>query len=252
MRFKIRNGFRSYRTTDGSKPVLSGIDLEIDSGEFVCVLGPSGCGKSTLLRACAGLDHLDSGTLFIDDEPAVSPGPDRFLILQDQNQVFPWMTARQNVELGRSARRLGSDGSTVERATSDDYLRLVDLYDAADYYPHQLSGGMRQRLALARALAVEPRLLLMDEPFASLDAVARGELQSLLLRVWRDRRMTILFVTHDIGEALLLGDRVLLMDRIGGFSMEERLSLPRPRDLYDTGMRDLRDRLLTGMNRELP
>ncbi len=191
-------------------PLLRGITLTVSPGELVCVLGASGCGKSTLLRIAAGLEPHDSGEVLLDGNRVRSPGTDRLLLFQDQDQLFPWLTAADNVAFALSA--VGRDRSeAVVRAALDE----VELSAGADLYPHQLSGGMRQRVALARTLSVATGVLLMDEPFANLDAPSRVRLQDLLLSIRRERNATVLFVTHDIGEAMRLGDRIVVMGRAG-------------------------------------
>ena len=204
------------------------VDLSVARGEFVCLLGPSGCGKTTLLNAVAGFLQVSSGELTLNRAPIDRPGPDRAMVFQ-QPALLPWRDVLHNVTYGleMSGRMRGRDA--VARANS--LLKLVGLADFARSFPHQLSGGMQQRVNLARALAVEPELLLLDEPFASVDAQTRETLQVELLAICRRARVTALFVTHDIGEAVFLADRVCIFSRRPGRIVREvRVQLPKPRD----------------------
>jgi NitT/TauT family transport system ATP-binding protein len=197
----------SVRFVSGSKEVmaLDGVNLEIEPSEFVALLGPSGCGKSTLLNAIAGFQFPARGSVEVDGVPVREPSAERPVVFQ-QHSLFPWMTALQNIAFGlRMLRRPNP------LLTAKSYLHLVGLAEYANYYPRQLSGGMQRRIGLARALAVEPKLLLMDEPFGALDAQTRILMQEQLLTIWEQRRQTLVFVTHDIDEAIFLADRVLVM-----------------------------------------
>jgi NitT/TauT family transport system ATP-binding protein len=212
---------------------LHDIDLGIASGEFVCLLGPSGCGKSTLLHIVAGFISPDEGRITAHGETVAGPGVDRCVLFQSPT-LFPWLTSRDNVLFGPRSRGLDNI-ETRERA--DALLATVGLEDFRDHYPHQLSGGMRHRAALARALINRPRILLMDEPFAALDAITREQMQNFLLDLWQRERMTVLFVTHDVEEAALLSDRVCIMSpRPGRIVDIVDIELARPRDeaLRDT------------------
>jgi NitT/TauT family transport system ATP-binding protein len=206
---------------------LRGIDLEVRSGEFVSLLGPSGCGKSTLLHIVAGFIAPDAGKIVVHGKAVTGPGMDRCVLFQSPT-LFPWLTSRDNVMFGPRA----SGGANAEtRRRADDLLEMVGLGDFRDHYPHQLSGGMRHRAALARALINQPRILLMDEPFAALDAITRETMQNFLLELWERERMTVLFVTHDVEEAALLSDRVCVMSaRPGRIVSIEAIGLERPRD----------------------
>jgi ABC-type nitrate/sulfonate/bicarbonate transport system ATPase subunit len=232
---------KRYEVDDGEIVALASISISIAESEFVCLLGPSGCGKSTLLRIVAGLIAPSGGSIHIDGRAVTGPGPDRAVVFQDY-ALFPWMTVAENVEFGLAAR---SVDSARRRAVSSELLRAVDLGEFAGQYPHHLSGGMKQRVSIARALAVDPVLLLMDEPFGALDAQTRYVMQQELLRVWKTYRKTVLFVTHSIDEALYLADRVLVMTaRPGRIKEEIRVSLPRPRDIAGTEFSALRKRAL--------
>ncbi len=200
--------FRSYGNSRGSfTPALQNIDLEIEQGEFVCIVGPSGCGKSTLLHLIAGLDRPTTGEITVDGGPVKGPGTDRILLFQELG-LFPWLTVRQNVEFGL---KMAGVSPTERRDQARVFLRMVHLSHFEDHYIHQLSGGMKQRVALARSLTLRPKILLMDEPFAALDAQTRDMLHDELERIWKETAPTIVFVTHNVREAVRLGDRVLLM-----------------------------------------
>jgi NitT/TauT family transport system ATP-binding protein len=198
----------------------------VREGEFVSIVGPSGCGKTTFLRIIDGLESHDAGTIRIDGRVTRKPGPDRAFVFQDDS-LFPWRNVWKNAEFGLEVQRRVT-AETRERVNG--LLDLVGLKGFERFYPHQLSGGMRQRLNLARALAVNPEVLLMDEPFAALDAQTREIMQTELLRIWETRRATVLFITHQIDEAVYLSDRVLVFSRRPGRIQEDiRIELPRPR-----------------------
>lgn len=206
---------------------LDGIDLAVPEGQFVCILGPSGCGKSTLLFIMAGLEKATSGAITIDGRAVTDPGRDRGMLFQ-QFALFPWRTARKNIEFGLELQKL--DKATRWEKTKH-WLAIMNLQDFADMYPHQLSGGMQQRIAIARLLINDPEILLMDEPFAALDAQTRTLLGEELVRVWQQTRRTVLFVTHSVDEAIFLADRLLVMTRRPGrFKADLWIDLPRPRD----------------------
>jgi NitT/TauT family transport system ATP-binding protein len=234
---------------DGTAIVaLAGIALAVEAGEFVCLLGPSGCGKSTLLRIVAGLIPPTTGTVRLEGRPVTGPGPDRAVVFQDY-ALFPWMTVRDNVEFGLAARGVEPER---RRRVALELLRAVGLAEFAGKYPHHLSGGMKQRVSIARALAVDPALLLMDEPFGALDAQTRYVMQQELLRIWRAYRKTVLFVTHSIDEALYLGDRVVIMTaRPGRVKAELRVAQERPRDIAGAEFGRLRKQALDLLSEEI-
>jgi NitT/TauT family transport system ATP-binding protein len=224
----VSKTFRHSR--GGTVTAVHGVDLEVHTGEFVCLLGPSGCGKSTLLNLFAGLDRPDTGELLIDGRPIEAPGPDRAVLFQEP-ALFPWMNVRDNVEF--ALEMLGLPKDEREDRTMR-WLRRVHLGRFAKAQPHELSGGMRQRAALARALACQPEVLLADEPFAALDAQTREILQRELQEVWSETRNTFVFVTHNVREATFLADRVVLMSAPPGTLVaEHRIDVPRPRDMED-------------------
>jgi ABC-type nitrate/sulfonate/bicarbonate transport system ATPase subunit len=205
---------------------LGGISFSIAAGELVSLVGPSGCGKSTLLRLIAGLDIPDSGELLVGDEKILGPNAERGLVFQDPN-LFPWLTVRRNIEAGLVARGV----LRQKRSEVDEFMRLVGLERFANSYPHHLSGGMAQRVALARALINHPKVLLLDEPLGALDAFTRMRMQDEVLRLWKNRRTTMLLVTHDIDEAIYMSDRILIMTQAPGrIDRNIEIGLVRPRD----------------------
>jgi len=221
---------RRFQAPGGTVQALEKIDLEIREGELLCIVGPSGCGKSTLLNLIAGLDQPSEGAVWVDDRRVEGPGTDRIVIFQELG-LFPWLTVRENVEFGL---RMKGVPAAVRADRARHYLRLVHLTGFETSYPHQLSGGMKQRTALARSLATEPDILLMDEPFAALDAQTRDLLHEELERIWADTHRTIVFVTHNVREAVRLGDRVVVLTfRPGRIKSELPIHLPRPRHLED-------------------
>ncbi len=242
-----------YQTDTGSGLLaLDHINLQVQPGEFLCIVGPSGCGKSTLLHLIAALQKPTSGTIAIDDKQVSTPGTDRILIFQEHG-LFPWLTVAQNVEFGMKMKGL----SKAERKDKvRHYLRLVHLLQFKDSRPHELSGGMRQRVSLARALATEPDVLLMDEPFAALDAQTRDMLHDELEKIWAETGCTVIFVTHNVREAVRLGDRVALMSfRPGRVKQEFVVDLPRPRHLEEVDVartaREILDSLRDEINKSL-
>jgi NitT/TauT family transport system ATP-binding protein len=241
--------FRSYANSRGSfTPALQNIDLEIEQGEFVCIVGPSGCGKSTLLHLIAGLDRPTTGELTVDGNAVQGPGTDRILLFQELG-LFPWLTVRQNVEFGLKMSGVSRD---ERRDRARVFLRMVHLSHFEDHFIHQLSGGMKQRVALARSLALRPKILLMDEPFAALDAQTRDMLHDELERIWKETAPTIVFVTHNVREAVRLGDRVLLMSfRPGRIKSQFQINLQRPRHVEDTDVAYLSKEILGQLREEI-
>jgi NitT/TauT family transport system ATP-binding protein len=219
---------------------LRGIDLAVDRGEFVCLLGPSGCGKSTLLNAVAGFSPPTAGRISVDGKTILAPGPERGMVFQEY-ALFPWMTVAQNVAFGLEIQKRpkGEIAATVDRL-----LDTLKLKDFRDRYPKDLSGGMRQRVAIARVLAIDSPILLMDEPFGALDALTRRNLQDELLRIWAEFGKTILFVTHSIEESIYLADRIVVMTyRPGTLKRDQRVALPRPRDAASPEFNELKREL---------
>ena len=230
-----------YRSYDGKETVaLNGVDLTIEENEFICVVGPSGCGKTTLLNMIAGLEAVTEGTIRLDGREIVGPGNDRGVVFQ-QYALFPWLTVRQNIEFGMAYLRKTEqvNGSPVtrrytrqeKREIAEHYMKMVDLQDFANAYPKELSGGMKQRVAIARGYAIAPQVMLMDEPFGALDAQTRAQLQEDLLKTWQQDRRTCFFITHDVEEAVLLSTRCVIMSaRPGRVKEIVRIDLPYPRN----------------------
>ncbi|MEU6412953.1 ABC transporter ATP-binding protein [Microbispora sp. NPDC046933] len=213
----------------GKEPfvALGGVSLDIADNEFVTVVGPSGCGKSTLLNILAGLEQPTGGTALVDGKPVTGPGPERGVIFQ-QYALFPWLTVRENVEFGMRTAKVPKQ---ERRERAEHFIRLVGLEQFADALPKTLSGGMKQRCAIARAYAVNPSILLMDEPFGALDALTRVRLQEQLLDTWSKERRTVMFITHDVDEAVFLANRVVVMAaRPGRIAEIIDVDLPYPRD----------------------
>ena len=221
---EVRGLGKRYRSAQGEVEALRGIDFSVRRREFVCVIGPSGCGKSTLIRILAGLDQHTEGEALLDGKPITGPGQDRGMVFQGYS-LFPWLTVKKNVMFG--PRMKGESDDQAER-DARLWLELVGLEKFADAYPHQLSGGMRQRVALARALVNQPRILLMDEPFGALDAQTRARMQSHLIEIWKNIDVTVLFITHDLDEAIYLADRILVLKAHPG-EVQEVIEVPVPR-----------------------
>jgi NitT/TauT family transport system ATP-binding protein len=224
-----RVGIRYHRQRTGDELVaVDGVDLNVSQGEFVSIVGPSGCGKTTFLNAVDGLIPIASGSLLLNDREITAPGPDRAMVFQ-QPSLLPWRTVTGNVIYGLEMQRRAGRES---RDTAKRLIDLVGLGGFADSWPSELSGGMQQRVNLARALATDPELLLLDEPFASLDAQTRETMQQELTRIWGETRKTAIFITHDIAEAVYLADRVIVFTaRPGRVKLDVKIDLPRPRDL---------------------
>jgi NitT/TauT family transport system ATP-binding protein len=228
---RVHNARKVYESDNQSYVAIDGINLEIATGELLCLLGPSGCGKSTLLNLLAGFEAVSAGTIEFKGDPVRGAGRDRVMFFQDAGSaLFPWLTVEENVRFGLRVRRVPKAES---EPIVEKYLKMVDPDRHRRKFPAQLSGGMRQRLQIARALAVEPEVFLMDEPFAALDALTRRRMHAVLLGIWQRTEKTIVFVTHDIAEALVLGDRIGVMS-VGPGSVITKIipiDMPRPRDL---------------------
>ncbi|BDU70227.1 nitrate ABC transporter ATP-binding protein [Geothrix oryzae] len=236
----IRGVHKVFQSGGQDVYALKAIDLDIAQGEFVCLLGPSGCGKSTLLNAVAGFSLPTSGEIAVEGTAVTAPGPDRGMVFQEY-ALFPWMTVEQNIAFGL---QIKGEAKTAIQAKVDGLLELLHLQDFRKRYPKDLSGGMRQRVAIARVLALDSPIMLMDEPFGALDALTRRNLQDELLRLWTELRKTILFVTHSIEEALYLADRTVVMTyRPGTLKRDLRVDLPRPRDVASPGFNALKKEL---------
>jgi len=245
---KIEGVSKIFAGRAGLVEALRPVDVDVAAGEFVCLLGPSGCGKSTLLSIIAGLETASSGTIWADGRKVRGPGTDRVLLFQEA-ALFPWLDVQHNVEFGlRQAGVPARERAVVARR----FIELVHLKGFERSYVHQLSGGMRQRVAIARALAIDPAILLMDEPFGALDALTRDRLHIELESIWASTRKTVLFVTHNVREAVALGDRVLVFSpRPGRIVREFRVNLPRPRMLEDHSLVDLTAEIMSVLRSEL-
>jgi NitT/TauT family transport system ATP-binding protein len=225
---EVKNLTFEYAVEQRRVLAVDDVSFSVRPSEFLCILGPSGCGKTTILNVLAGLLTPTHGEIRIGGAPIRAGGQDRGVVFQDFAQLFPWRTAQANVAFGLEMR--GVDKPTRDK-TALEFLRLVGLEKFADVYPHQLSGGMQQRVAIARSLAYNPKVLLMDEPFAALDAMTRDDMQQLLTDVWQRTQKTIVYITHNVAEAVFLGDRVLILAaHPGTVKAELALDLPRPRD----------------------
>jgi len=226
----IEDACKVYPTPKGPYTVLQSVNLTVHEGEFICVIGHSGCGKSTLLNMVAGFTKPSSGKVLLNSQPITQPGPDRMMVFQNY-ALLPWLTAFENIYLALNA--VFPNKSKAEKsAIVRDHLALVGLTEAGDKKPTQISGGMKQRVAIARALAIRPQVLILDEPFGALDAITKEELQEELLKIWNERRCTVLMITHDIDEALFLADRLVMMTNGPAANIGEIMNIPfpRPRD----------------------
>jgi NitT/TauT family transport system ATP-binding protein len=251
MKLSIQAVSKKFAGRAGEVHALSNVCLEVQEHEFVILVGASGCGKSTLLNIVAGLEEEFEGQVLMDGNPVLEPGPERAMVFQD-GALFPWLTVVKNVEFGLKRLHVSAN---ERREKALDYLEIVGLSKVADGLIHELSGGMRQRVAIARALAVEPQVLLMDEPFSALDAQTREDLYVELQKIWQRTGATILFVTHNVREAVTLGDRVILIRRptrqdgvwLPSIQNEMMISLPRPRHIDDVEVTKLAKELSLAM-----
>ena len=221
---EVKNLDKTYKTNKGETVALKNVSFKTHKREIVCVIGPSGCGKSTLARILAGLEGYSGGEVLLDNKPITGPGRERGMVFQGYT-LFPWRTVKQNVMFGLEMNGIGNIESGRE---ADLWLELVGLEKFANAFPHELSGGMKQRVAIARALVNQPRILLMDEPFGALDAQTRCKMQSHLLEIWRNIDITIVFITHDLDEAIFLADRILVLKAHPG-EVQELIEVPVPR-----------------------
>jgi NitT/TauT family transport system ATP-binding protein len=238
----------NYDTPTGTVAGVSGVNFGMEESEFLCIVGPSGCGKSTLLNIIAGFLAPSSGEIRVAGQPVLGYGMDRGVVFQDFAQLFPWRTALGNVAFGLEMKGLAK---AEREKIALEQLRLVKLENFARSYPHHLSGGMQQRVAIARALAYNPAVLLMDEPFAALDALTRDDMQRLLAEVWRETRKTVIYVTHNVAEAVYLADRVVVMTpHPGTVKTEVPIALPRPRDPLSIEFLDYQKELLRLLGQE--
>lgn len=239
---KVEGVSKTFPGRSGAVEALRPVDMDIAAGEFVCLLGPSGCGKSTLLSIIAGLEAASGGKVLVDGKEVRGPGTDRVLLFQEA-ALFPWLDVQRNVEFGlRQAGIPAKERAAIARR----FIEIVHLKGFERSFAHQLSGGMRQRVAIARALAIDPAILLMDEPFGALDALTRDRLHAELESIWTTTRKTVVFVTHNVREAVALGDRVLIFSpRPGRIVAEFRVALPRPRSLEDHQLVSMASEIMT-------
>ena len=222
---QIENLSKSYTSTGGQSEILKDLNLSVKKNEFICILGPSGCGKSTLLRCIAGFESY-AGTIRCGGKIATKPSTERIMVFQDYNQLFPWKTVEENIRY--PLRIQGIRDKAELKARSDEVLKKVGLDGYQRYYPHELSGGMKQRAAIAKALALNPEIILMDEPFAALDAITRNKLQRELNQISADTDITVIFITHNIQEAITLGTRLILLGNNGRIVIDKQNPLQKP------------------------
>ena len=241
MYIDIKNVSIEFQQHKQKFAALNDISLSISEGEFICLLGPSGCGKTTLLNAIAGFEKISSGSIKIAGQEVNKPDAQNTFLFQNYG-LLPWRTVQHNVELGLENKKLTKD---ERRQISDKYINLVGLDDFKKRHPNQLSGGMQQRVAIARALAVDPKILFMDEPFCALDVITRANLQDEIIRIWQECRKTVIFVTHDIDEAVYLADRVVIMTpNPGRIKAVKTINLGRGRDRTGKEILSIRDHVL--------
>ncbi len=235
---KIENLKKQYKNAKNF--VLNGIDLTIHEEDFLCVLGPSGCGKSTMIRCIAGFEDYQ-GTIEVSGKTVKGPGTDRIMVFQDFNQLFPWKTVLGNITFPL---KVGGMKNRKERiARAEEYLDKVNLLQYKDYYPHQLSGGMKQRVAIAKGMALGSKIIMMDEPFAALDAMTRNQMQSELMHIKEKEKMTVLFITHNIQEAIALGNRIMVMSKDGQIKEHMYNTIEKPVTPASTGYGELWEHL---------
>ena len=216
---------KNYHDGPDSRDILKDLNLEVNQGDFLTILGPSGCGKTTLIRCIAGFEDYE-GDILVDGQKVKEPGIDRFMVFQTFEQLFPWKTVKNNILYPLKQNGM-TDKEELDRI-AEEHLEMVGLAGKGDLYPHQLSGGMKQRVAIAKGLALRPKIILMDEPFAALDAMTRNKLQAELLRIKEHENATIIFITHNIQEALVLGNRVMLMGKNGEIKINMENNIPKP------------------------
>ena len=239
---------KSFKCRNGELAVLENINLEIKNGEFLCIVGPSGCGKTTLINIIAGLDLATSGKVLHKGKLIEGISPERLVIFQDLG-LFPWLTVQKNVEFGLKLKKLFPN---EQQEIALEYLDMVNLIHFKDAYIHELSGGMKQRVALARALAINPEILLMDEPFAALDAQTRDMLHMELQKIWAKTKKTIIFVTHNVREAVCLGDRVIVLSSLPAVIKSSfAVDLERPRRIEDYGLMEIVRKILAELRFEI-
>jgi len=248
VKLEAKNIVKYFRHDDYQLKALDGVNLKVEGGDFVCLIGPSGCGKSTFLRIVAGLEVPDEGEILFDGKPVTETGPDRILVFQE-GALFPWLKVSDNVEFGLKMAGVPKD----ERSEiSERYLEMMQLTKFANSYTYQLSTGMKQRVSIARALAMDPDVLLMDEPFASLDAQTRDLLLVEMQLIWQKTKKTILFVTHNVAEAVVLGNKVAIFsNRPSSVKKEMSIDFPRPRLIEDEKLMKFQQQILAELKPEV-
>ncbi len=248
VKLEAKNIVKYFRHDDYQLKALDGVNLKVEAGDFVCLIGPSGCGKSTFLRIVAGLEVPDEGEILFDGKPVTETGPDRILVFQE-GALFPWLKVSDNVEFGLKMAGVPKD----ERSEiSERYLDMMQLTKFANSYTYQLSTGMKQRVSIARALAMDPDVLLMDEPFASLDAQTRDLLLVEMQLIWKKTKKTILFVTHNVAEAVVLGNKVAIFsNRPSSVKKEMSIDFPRPRLIEDEKLMKFQQQILAELKPEV-
>lgn len=246
MALEIKNVSRSYKGS--TKETLTHISLSIRDGEFICIIGPSGCGKSTLLNIIAGLDHPTSGEIILNENKITGPGSDRVVMFQE-HALFPWLNVIDNVLFGM---KLAGVPKTQQMEKAEHYLKMVQLWNFKNYRIHELSGGMRQRTSLARALCIDSPVLLMDEPFSALDKQTTNKLRKDLEDIWKKTKKTIFFVTHSVEEAVFLADRIVILSESPGYIKDVfPITLPRPRTIDSESFLKVRHEILSCVEREV-
>lgn len=241
------SGLTKHYDNNADRPILEKLDLTVRENEFICILGPSGCGKSTLLRCVAGFEEY-TGSIECNGKPVKTPSPERIMVFQDYNQLFPWKTVEKNIQYPLKVKGI-RDKQELKRI-SDSYIKKVGLDGYQKYYPHELSGGMKQRVAIAKALALKPEIILMDEPFAALDAITRNNLQRELVGISTSEKVTVIFITHNIQEAITLGTRILLMNKQGKIVIDDENPIPKPVKPSSEGYGALWDKFSLALEQE--
>lgn len=243
----MKNVYKEYPKDDEILQVLEAVNFDVKEGELVCILGPSGCGKTTILRIIAGLVDKTSGSIIVDGHEITGPGPDRGMVFQDF-ALFPWRTVKRNIEFGLEIKKIPPE----ERSKiAEQFIHLVGLEGFENSHPSELSGGMKQRVGIARALANNPHILLMDEPFGALDSQTRNQMQTELLRIQDETKKTIVFITHSVDESVFLADRILILSsRPGHVVKEYKIDLPRPRDRGDPEFIAIRRSILMDLEQQ--
>ncbi len=243
----VQNITKTYTDQAEHNTIFEDLSLDVMEKEFLCILGASGCGKTTLLRCIAGFEEYE-GDIYVEEEKKTTPGTDRIMVFQDFNQLFPWKTVEKNIQY--PLRLQGIKDKKVLKQMSTEALEKVKLSDYANYYPFQLSGGMKQRVAIAKALALKPKIVLMDEPFAALDAMTRRDLQNELIKLAQDSSCTFIFITHNIQEAIILGSRIMVFAKGGRILFDQKNTIQRPVSPASEGYTELWKELKTALYTE--